>query len=313
MSRLSIKSPLRPRLGIALGATSLAAVRLTPRQDGWSVDWARHSLLPEALFQGEPQAQHETALAETLTQLVGENAHDYQPVFVALPDAAASFAIFAFDALPSNDAARLALVHWSFENDRHLRAGELVCAYQVLGMNEGKYLVYACAHEKRWLATVQRAFEHAAIVPWTIDCAVRFHFNRLQDHLSVEPQSAAVVIIGLQTWTLIAWDSAWRPRLVRSRWLATPSAGSQDEVVALAREIERTLQAFAHNDARSVIGRLYLSGSGPFADNLNQALNARTHTPVTRIDPCTDLVKLRADTEVPALETGAALVAAATR
>lgn len=313
MSRLSIRSPLRTRLGIALGATEVAAARLTPADGGWTVDWARHQSLPAALFQGEPQAHHQAMLAETLSHIVDEGVRDYQPVFVALPDAAASFAVFAFDALPASDSARLALVHWSFENDRHLRADDLVCAYQVLGMDEGKHLVYACAHDKRWLATVQSAFEHARIVPWTIDCGARFQFNQLQDHLGAELQSGAVVIVGLQTWTLVAWDSGRRPRLIRSRWLAAPIAGSTDEAVTHAREIERTLQAYVHNDPRYAISRLYLSGSGPFADDLSQALNARAHTPVTRIDLCVDLMKVKAGAETPTLETGAALVAAAAR
>lgn len=313
MSRLSIRSPLRPRLGIALGATEVAAARLTPADGGWTVDWARHQSLPVTLFQGEPQAHHEAALAETLSHVVDKGARDYQPVFVALPDAAASFAVFSFDALPTSDSARLALVHWSFENDRHLRADDLACAYQVLGMDEGKHLVYACAHDKRWLATVRCAFEHAGIVPWTVDCGARFQFNQLQDHLGTEPQSGAVVIVGLQTWTLIAWDSGRRPRLIRSRWLAAPSAGSTDGAATLAREVERTLQAYVHNDPRYAINRLYLSGNGAFADDLSQALNVRAHTAVTRINPCTDLVKLRTSTETPVLKTGAALVAAAAR
>lgn len=313
MSRLSIRSPLRPRLGIALGATEVAAAHLTPADGGWTVDWARHQSLPVALYQGEPQVHHQAILAETLSHIVDEGPRDYQPVFVALPDAAASFGVFAFDALPTSDSARLALVHWSFENDRHLRADDLACAYQVLGMDEGKHLVYACAHDKRWLATVRCAFEHAGIVPWTVDCGVRFQFNQLQDHLGAEPQSGAVVIVGLQTWTLIAWDSGRRPRLVRSRWLAGPSVGSTDGAATHARDVERTLQAYVHNDARYAISRLYLSGRGTFADDLSQALNARTHTPVTRIDLCTDLMKVRAGAETPILETGAALVAATAR
>lgn len=309
MSRLSIRPPLRPRIGIALGATALAAARLSPCADGWTVDWARHMSLPSTLFQGEPQAHHEATLTEALTLVVGDGAQDYHPVYVALPDAAASFAVFALDALPAGDAARLDLVRWSFENDRHLRADDLACAYQDLGMDDGKHLLYACAHNKRWLATVLCAFKHVGIVPWTVDCAARFHFNLLQDRIGAEPESGAVVIVSLQAWTLIVWDTEQRPRLIRSRWFEAQRAGSVDGIGILARDIERTLQAYVHNHPRCAVSRLYLSGRGPLADELSQALDARAQTPVTRIDLHAGLT----GEEKPPMETAPALAAAAER
>lgn len=306
MSRLSIKPPMRPRLGIALGATSLAAARLLPADGGWTVEWARHASLPAALFSGEPQAHHESALAEALNNVVGEAARGYQPVYVALPDAAASFAVFALDALPAGDAARLDLVRWSFENDRHLRADDLACAYQTLGVDDGKHLLYACAHDKRWLAAVIRAFEQAGVVPWAINSAAGYYFNLLQSRIGEEPGSGAVVIVGLQAWTLIVWDGGQRPRLIRSRWLEDVRAGAADGIEALAREIERTLQAYVRGDERRAVSRLYLSGKGLLAEELGQMLDARAQAPITRIDLHAGL----AWEEIPALETHPALVAA---
>lgn len=306
MSRLSIKPPLRPRVGIALGATSLAAARLVPADGGWTVEWSRHVSLPAALFNGEPQAHHEAALAEALIAVAGEAVHAYQPVYVALPDAAASFAVFVLDELPAGDAARLDLVRWSFENDRHLRADDLACAHQALGMEEGKHLLYACAHDKRWLAAVLRAFDQAGVIPWAIDSAAGFHFNLLQSRLEGEPHSGAVVIVSPQVWTLIVWDAGQRPRLIRSRWLDAECAGTVNGIQALAREIERLLQAHVHGDERRAVNRLYLSGAGPIAEGLGQALDARVQTPVTRIDLCAGL----AWQETPATETFPALAAA---
>lgn len=306
MSRLSIKPPARPRVGIALGATSLSAARLVPADGGWAVEWSRHVSLPVTLFSGEPQAQHEAALVGALIAIVGDSVRAYQPIYVALPDAVASFAVFALDELPAGDAARLDLVRWSFENDRHLRADDLACAYQALGMEGDKHLLYACAHDKRWLAAVIRAFDHAGAVPWAIDSAAGFHFNLLQSRIGGEPHSGAAAIIGPQVWTLIVWDAELRPRLIRSRWLEAAQTGAADGIPALAREIERLLQAYVHGDERRVVSRLYLSGTGPVAEGLGQALDARARTPVTRIDLCAGL----AWQETPATETFPALAAA---
>lgn len=306
MSRLSIKPPLRPRVGIALGATSLAAARLLPADGGWTVEWSRHVSLPATLFSGEPQAHHEAALAEALIAVAGEAAQTYQPVVVALPDAAASFAVFALDELPAGDAARLDLVRWSFENDRHLRADDLACAHQTLGMEEGKHLLYACAHDKRWLATVLRAFDQAGVTPWAIDSAAGFYFNLLQSRIGGEPHSGAVLIVGPQTWTLIAWDAGQRPRMIRSRWLDAERAGTAEGIQALAHEIERLMQAYVHGDARRAVDRLYLSGTGPVAVGVGQVLDARARKPISRIDLCAGL----AWQETPAFETFPALAAA---
>ena len=282
MSRLSIKPPRRPHIGIALGATSLAAARLVPTDSGWTVDWSRHASLPAALFSGEPRAQHEAALAEALIAVAGEAAQRYQPVYVALPDAAASFAVMALDELPAGDAARLDLVRWSFENDRHLRADDLACAVQVLGMEDGKHLLYACAHDKRWLGATIRAFEQAGIVPWAIDSAAGFHFNLLHGRIGAEPHSGALAIVGPQGWTWMVWDAQLRPRLVRSRSLDVAHAGMADGIQALAREIERLLQAYVHGDERRAVSRLYLSGTGAVGARLGDALDARVQVPVTR-------------------------------
>jgi len=306
---LSIRAPLRARVGIAIGATSLAAARIVPVDGGWTVDWARYASLPATVFSGEPQVHHETELAEALTSVVGEAARGYQPVYVALPDAAASFAVFALDALPPGDAARMDLVRWSFENDRHLRADDLACAYQVLGMDDGKHLLYACAHDKRWLAAVMRAFEQAGVVPWAIDSAAGYYFNLLQSRIGTQPCSAAVVIVGVQAWTLIVWDVEQRPRLIRSRWLQADRAGAAEETEAVAREIERTLQAYVHGDEHRSISRLYFSGKGPLAEELGQVLDARAKTPITRIDLHAGL----AWQQTPAIETHPALVAAVER
>ena len=309
MSRLSIKPPVRARVGIAIGATSLAAARLLPVDGGWTVEWARHASLPATLFSGEPQAHHEAALAEALTSVVGEDARGYQPVYVALPDAAASFAVFSLDALPTAEAARLDLVRWSFENDRHLRADDQACVYQALGTEEGKHLLYACAHQKRWLAAIVRAFDQAGVVPWAIDSAAGFHFNLLHSRIGEEPCSGAVVIVGMQAWTLIVWDVEQRPRLIRSRWLEPDGAGAADGIEALAREIERTLQAYVHGDERRAVSRLYLSGKGPLAEELGQLLDARALASITRIDLHAGL----AWQEIPATETHSALVTAMER
>ena len=151
-----------------------------------------------------------------------------------------------------------------------------------------------------------RTFAQAGVVPWAIDSAAGFHFNLLQSRIGGEQCSGAVVIVGMQAWTLIVWDIQQRPRLIRSRWLEAEGDGATDGIEALAREIERTLQAYVRGDARRAVNRLYLSGNGPLAEELGQLLDARALTSITRIDLHADLTWQ----EIPPSETHSALVTA---
>lgn len=286
MLRLSTKPQRRPRIGLALGSNRLSAARLSPADEGWSVDWSRETMLSESLFRDEPTARHESVLCETVGAIASEAARTYEPVHIALPDAAASFAVFPLEELPEGDASRRELVRWSFENDRHLRGDDFACAYQAMGVDEdNKHLMYACAQPQRWLDVLLRACKQAGIVPWAIDTAFAFHFNRLQDRLDVAPDGGAALIIGPQDWTLLVWDNQLRPRLIRSRWLEE----TEDAAATTAQEVERLLRAYLRGDARRSVSRLYLSGTGIVAERVGQALNARARMPVIRIDLCADI------------------------
>lgn len=290
MLRSLIKRNPQPRVGIALGTDTVAASGLVPAPDGWRVRWSRHRSLPFRLFTDQPDAHMTEALANALMEVAPEAAQTCGPVHVALPDTGASVAVFEFDELPEGESVRIDLARGRFEHDRHLDGSSLACRVQPLGTDNGKHLLYASAVDARWLACLTEAMRSANIVPWVIDTAAAFHFSRIDHRLAsaAGSRAGAMTVVNHHSWTLLAWDRARRPRLVRSRRCATAEATPAD-VSAASREIERLIQAYVRGDDERAVEQFYLDGRSPLAEQIGTDLAARNPVGLTRIDLLSDL------------------------
>lgn len=290
MLRLSINRSSRPRIGIALGATTVAAAQLRPGIP-WEIQWSRQVSLPVMLFSHAPDAGCEDALAAALAEVAPEAARTSGPVHIALPDAGGHVAVFEFDELPGSDSARLDLVRGCFERDRHLNAASMACCCQALGTEDGKQLLYASAVEQSWLDCIRRALDRAGIVPWAVDTSVAFHFNRLGEWRvnANDAQSGGMVVVGPQSWTLLIWDGVARPRLVKSRWCdgldREPGCGAEE----VSGEIQRLIQAYVHGEERRALWQLYVCGVSARAQEIATELRVRSGGRVARIDPLAGL------------------------
>lgn len=284
MLRSLIKRNPPPRVGIALGTDTVAASGLVFAPDGWRVQWSRHRSLPFRLFTDPPDTQKMEALAIALKEVAPEATQTCGPVHVALPDTGASVAVFEFDELPEGESVRIDLVRGRFEHDRHLDASSLACRVQPLGTDNGKHLLYASAVDARWLTCLTEAMRSANIVPWVIDTAAAFHFSRIDHRLAsaAGSRAGAMTIVDHDSWTLLAWDRARRPRLVRSRYCST-------DVGAASREIERLIQAYVRGDDDRAVEQFYLDGRSPLAEQIGTDLAARNPVGLTRIDLLSDL------------------------
>lgn len=302
---------LRPRIGIALGASTIAAAEVRHGGDAWGVRWARHGSLPLSLFVGEPDARCEEALAAALAQLAPEAARSAGPVHVALPDAAAHTAVFELAELPDGVGARLDLVRGLFERDRHLNAESLACCGQALGTDDGRELLYASAVRQCWIDCVQRALDRAGIVPWVLDTSATYAFNRASAAwTSAEgTASGALVMVDPQFWTLLVWDHAGRPRLVKSRWWAGTPDGPARGADAVAGEVQRLIQAYVRGEERRALRQLHVRGESAPARDVAAALGVRGGCAVARVDTLAGL----AFAEPPDPATHGALTAAVGR
>lgn len=174
-------------------------------------------------------------------------------VYVSLPDSSASYAVFAFDALPASDAALDDLVRWRFGKDLHFDEGRIVCRCQRSGQTRGHESVLGIALDRAWLAAVQQALDDAGVAAAVIDTGVRYRFNRFYAQLVRAATEGGVLAVDSDCWTIIFFDARGAIRFVRSRWR---NAETQSDMV---HEFARALQAY-RGVATGRAFRLYFVG-----------------------------------------------------
>ena len=174
-------------------------------------------------------------------------------VYVSLPDPSASYAVFAFDALPESDAALDDLVRWRFGKDLHFDEGSIVCRCQRLGQTRGHESVLGIALDRAWLAGVQQALDDAGVVAAVIDTGVRYRFNRFHSQFVTGAAEGGALAVDSECWTILFWDMHGAIRFVRSRWR------NAETLADVVHEFARALQAY-RGVATARAFRLYFLG-----------------------------------------------------
>lgn len=251
---------LTPKLsiGIAFGCREVCAVRLSASRDGWMLDDRRQEKLDVPLFRGAPPADATARLAATLDRLCGGMKRRFVPIRVSLPDALGDVSVFELEALPKGQDAQTALVRWRFARERYGDDRELACASQALGTDRDKHLLLGLAMDPVWLTCLRQAFDAARIVPWSLNFASCYRFNRFYPLLTGDGLGGALVALDPDVWTLVLWDAHGRLRAQRSRWRA--SIGQDNLHDTLASETERFIRAYVHGGADRRVDRVYVAG-----------------------------------------------------
>ncbi len=299
IDRLRARFEPSHRIGLALGRQHVGWVRVHQTAQGTGIEAIREQTLPAPLFSGQPDPAAINALTGALAELGRDLARQFLPVHVSLPDAAARLAIYELDALPRTRAEQQALARWRLQQEAG--AASLVSTSQDLGRDGEQHLLLAMAMSADWQAAIRSALATAGITAWSLSANACRQFNRYHNRLAAT--SGALVCVSPESWSLLLWDADGRVRYGRSRWRS-----GADDAAEMAAEVERSIMAYVHGDARRTVTGVYVL-AGAAEDALVTALNTRMREPCARLQPLEDLT-LGADLD-PNRETFPAAVAAA--
>lgn len=271
------------RLGIAIGRHKIQAARLSRNAKGWHVDWVKSEPVSPALFNGTPAPGTHAILGAAFDKLCADVKRLYIPVNISLPDPAASFAVFELDDLPKTPKARLDLVRWRFEKERHLDSRAIACACQPLGGENGKHLLLGLAVDGAWLRCVTQALRTIRVVPWVIDMGICHRFNYFHAVLTAEKQGGALVSLDPEAWGIALWDREGRLRFARARWREQAVNSNNKVYEALAQEVERAIRAYVQGNGRREVARIYITGAAADVADLSAVLDRRLRERTIRL------------------------------
>ncbi len=261
-------------VGIAVGRREICAVHIEPRRAGARRYTIHSAQLSCELFGGSPTLEAESALASALANVAAPAKQRFVPCHVALPDPMMMFSVFALDALPKSEKLRRELVHWRLAKEYSTGDAALDCAHQRLGEEQGKHLLLGQGVDKAWLQCIRQALRRAGVTPWSINMGASYRFNQFHDRFASDKHGAALIALDPDSWSVLIWDAAARPRLARARWrvIADEEAEAYD-VIAL--EAERSILSYVRAGKDNPVARVYVTGSASELAGFTAALDRR--------------------------------------
>jgi hypothetical protein len=233
--------------------------------------------LAEPLFENIPTPAIEADLVKSLEAVAADFKSGLVPLRIALPDAVLKTSTLELDAIPQTEKLQQDLLRWRFSKDMQRAEDTIVCAGQALGADNGKQLLLGQVLDRNWFDCMQRSFEQAAIIPWTLNAVASYRHNCYYD--AYDKTGGALITIDPDSWGFQLWDGAKRLRYVRSRWRETVLDYEQ-----LYEEIERSIRSHSHSTNGYQIERLYLAGTGSEIEELRSVLDRKLSQRVAHLD-----------------------------
>ncbi len=245
-------------IGIAIGRREICAVHAVPGKAGARRYTIHSAPLACELFGGPPTSAAESALASALTDVAAEAKGKFIPCHVALPDPTMIFSVLALDALPKSEKQRRELVRWRLAKEYTTGDAALDGVYQALGAEQGKHLLLGQAMDQAWRQCIRQALRRAGVTPWSMNMGAGYRFNQFHDRLTSDKRGAALIALNPDSWSVLIWDAAARPRLARARWRATADGTTAYEAIAL--EAERSILSYVRADQGNPVSSVYVTG-----------------------------------------------------
>lgn len=263
--------------GLMIGRSKLSFACAQQTSTGWRVNRADERVLGENFFAGSPGSETQNTLATMLSELAPELAGQYLPLHVSLSGPMVRIATFSLDVLPKTHAERLHLVEFLFKKMADAEQS-FICDYEIVGKEGDKQLMLGFAMDKAWHSCIFGAFAQAQMTPWTLNADICRQFNQFYPSLTEAAQGAALLVVDVDTWSLMLWDELGRVRYCSSRWRNK----GENEFVCMAEEVERRiLTCVASLPAVSIEALFLVSEDGATIAN---ALNERLREPCINLD-----------------------------
>jgi hypothetical protein len=263
-----------PCLGVALGRRALWFVQTRSGDKAAKVESCGRIPVEGWLFSGTPTDETVSKLALTLAPVLKNLKNTYFCVQVALPDPLVKFEVFELEKLPPRGSPTSEFLNWRFKADPKGPAASLAVASQVLGEQDGKFLLLGMAVEKAWLDALKRVFHGAGIPVSVTDMALCHRINFFQSAFREKGTGGALVTFEPEYWSLAVLDKEARPRFMRSKWWeGDPKKLKDIPLKETIVEIERTIRSYVYAAKDRSVETLFVAAPDEWLSPLLEALN----------------------------------------
>ncbi len=289
MSRLlsNLKTKLWPlppgAIGLGFSKNSVIAVRALREADGYCVTHFAEEVLPFSLFTNSaPREEDCTSLAQAMVRLSASIPQTYWPLQIALPDPAAIFQVMEFDSIPQTPNERAAIAQFRLGKEFPAMPSTQ-CTTQVISKVGEQGLLLALFIQRAWLDCLNDACRAAGFIPSVIDITINHLFNRFYDVIQTTSDDGVLISIEPDTWSILFWDAAHRPRFVKSRWRDS-NAGTDDEYELIAQDVERLIMSYVLRVPGRKIAGINLCATDDDRASFVASLDKRMHIPCVLLD-----------------------------
>lgn len=264
----------KPTLGLRLSRQEVFAVCTVGTGDRREVAWASRQVLTQNWSVPTPDEAARRELGGVLQGLLAPGRVMPGTVKFGLPDPLFVSRVFALDALPRAERARIELVNWRLQKEFHLQE-EMTCACQSLGRDGKQELLLGMAIAKVWLAWFTEIANQVRLPVGRIGAAMCYRFNRWHDRIAADGHAGVLIALDTDAWSLCAWDSQVRVRFLHGRWREAV-ASTEGALSALAVEIERVIRGYVQTFPGSAVDRIFVAGDREESRALMAFIDART-------------------------------------
>ncbi len=268
-------------VSLGISGDGMSALRAERSGDTYLVTHFARERLPFNPFHGAgPRSEDALAFAQAIQRLAAAVPQGHWPLQIALPDAAAIFQVLEFDSLPASERDRASLALFRLEKDWPDVAA-MECATQMLGSEQGQAMLLALAVRRDWLDCLRDGCRAAGWAPRVMDITVNHLFNRFYDVICATTGDGVLISIEPDSWSIIFWDQAHRPRFVRT---SVREGGEQGGHEAVAHDAERLIRAYVLAEPGRVIEKVHVCASEGDGLRLSGHLDARMRAPCVRFN-----------------------------
>lgn len=272
------------KIGIALGRSHVWAAQSSIGDNSRTVDWIKSQQSGPRLFEGEPDPQTMANLKSVISKLLTSSDQPFLQIRVSLPDPVVRMSVLEWDEVPKAITEQRRLVAWQLGKQYEIKTEGLTASHQLLGKENDHFLVLGMIMDSAWIEAIQGVFSEAGLLIHRLEPEIVAGFDSIYPDLPDE-EGAALVNVGIETWTLCAWDEQKRLRMVRSDWLDRPISGmNQEQLNRKVHDTQHAIVAFTHGNAGRSIKKIYVRGRAQDVSIVADALDQRTHEQAIRVN-----------------------------
>lgn len=283
----SLITRLRPSppgaIGLGFSGNSLVAVRTVYEEGLYRVTHVAEEPLQFSLLANSAPSKEDCAsLSHAMQRLAELIPQSYWPLQIALPDPVAIFQVMEFDSLPETAQERAAIARFRFEKEFPAMT-QMQCTTQAIGKEGERELLLAQFVRQAWLDCINVACRSAGFVPGVIDTSLSHLFNRFYDVVEAGSGNGVLISVEPETWSILFWDDAHRPRFVRSR-RRDMSAGMDEEYEVIVKDVERLIVSYVSRVHGRRVDGVYLCANEDVCASLSVRLDKRMKKPCIQLD-----------------------------